>query len=76
MGYFLFMLVCWLFVLVVGCIAYSILREYREWNGGVCPHTGGSWMYWNEDESGARVYRSGGYKLTVYWTFIDKNVHQ
>lgn len=76
MGYFLFMVFCWTMILIVGVIAFSIFREYREWNGGVCPHTGGSWMYWNEDETGGRVYRSGGCKLTVYWSFIDNYVDQ
>lgn len=65
-----------LLVLLIGKFIMDIRYEIRQWNGGVCPQTGGSWMYAGTDKHGYDCFTSGINTLTVHWNFILKKIKQ
>lgn len=45
--------------------------EKREWNNGICKHTGEPWVHFDTDSQGGRGYRSGSCRTWISYR-VDK----
>lgn len=53
--------------------AYGYFEERRDWNNGICRHSGEPWEYFDFDSQCGRGYRdSTGNCIWVSWPGVDK----